>query len=220
MNKINPTVQIYKEVEIINSTIFENSSVGDFSRIKKSFLAENVTIDRNNYIDESNISRFSYTGKNTTIIGCSVGAFCSISWNVSIGGANHDYKRVAQHSFLYNSNIGLMPAGVNKAYDRFSDALKIGNDVWIASGAVITRGLTIGDGAVIGANSVVTKDIPPYAVVVGSPARIIKYRFTKEVIELLLKLGWWDWPQEKIKSNFRMLSSEPNAIELSRFLKI
>ena len=75
----------------------------------------------------------------------------------------------------------------------------IGNDVWIGRNAVIKDGVTVGDGAIIGTSAVVTKDVPPYAIVVGVPARIIRYRFSPEIIEALLELRWWDLPLEKIQ---------------------
>jgi virginiamycin A acetyltransferase len=218
-NEINSSSIVYNETYISGSKLSEYVSVGDFSKVLNSELSLHVRIDRNNHIDKCKIGRYSYTGKNSTLINCNIGAFCSISWNVSIGGANHDYNRMTQHSFLYDSSIGLTPASDKKSYDRFADSLSIGNDVWIAVGAVIMRGVTIGDGAVVGANSVVTKDVPAYAIVVGSPARIIKYRFTNEVIELLLKIRWWEWPKEKIVKNYKALSAEPNPKNLYRLLK-
>jgi len=219
VDTIHSTVKIYKDVTVLNSSLGEHSSVGDFSKIQNSQIAESVCIDRNNHIDSSSILRFSYTGKNTILINCEVGAFCSISWNVSMGGADHDYSRVSQHSFLYNSQSGIRPELQSPAYNRFIKPLIIGNDVWVAAGAVITRGVTIGDGAVIGANAVVTKNVPPYAIVVGSPAKIIKYRFSPAIIKLLLKIKWWNWPLDEIKANYLTLSQQPTEKALEIFLR-
>ena len=83
----------------------------------------------------------------------------------------------------------------------FDEPLRIGSDVWIGSNACILRGLAVGDGAVIGAGSVVTKDVPPYAVVVGNPARVLKYRFSEEVIARLLRLEWWNMPDEVLRKH-------------------
>ncbi|MDW5286458.1 CatB-related O-acetyltransferase [Alteromonas macleodii] len=153
---------------------------------------------------------------NSVVIAADIGAFCSISWNVSIGGANHDFKRVTQHSFLYNDRDKLRPLGVQSAYDRLASELKIGNDVWIAAGAVVLRGVTIGDGAVVGANAVVTKNVPPYAVVAGNPAKIIKYRFDSAVIKALTLLKWWEWSDEKIKKHYGVLSESPDLDSLNK----
>jgi len=217
MSQIDPSVKLYKGTSVQNSYLKQFVTVGDFSKVQNSTLDEKTRIDRNNHINSSMLGRYSYTGRNTVILHASIGAFCSISWNVSIGGANHDYSRISQHSFLYGSV--LRPEDEPIPYNRFDDPVNIGHDVWIAAGAVIMRGVTIGDGAVIGANAVVTRDVPPYAIVVGSPAKVIKYRFEPEIIELLLQLKWWLWSEEKIKENFIPLSKQPDTMKLQELLK-
>ena len=216
MNKIDPSVKVYKDAAVTDSILEHNVTVGDFSKVNASFLCDSVRIDRNNHLDNVKLGRYSYTGKNSIILHAEIGAFCCISWNVSIGGGNHDYTRMTQHSFLYNKS-NLMPPNQSPAYDRFAKKIYIGNDVWVAAGAVITRGVTIGDGAVIGANAVVTKDVPPYAIVAGVPAKIIKYRFAPEVIQRLLEIQWWKWSEEEIKSNFTLLAEQPTLDNLKRF---
>ena len=93
-----------------------------------------------------------------------------------------------------------------KAWDKKGDIV-IGNDVWIGYEAVIMAGVTIGDGAVIGARAVVTKDVPPYTIVGGVPAKPIRRRFPEDVISDLLKIRWWDWPEEKIQMNIQAIQS-------------
>lgn len=208
------SAKIYKEVDIVNTSVRDHASIGDFSKVKDSWLSEYTRIDRLNHIEGTRLGRFSYTGRNTMCLYATIGSFCSISWNVSIGGANHDYKRMTQHSFLYDNRYSVLGGPAFSARDRYDKPVVIGNDVWIAAGAVITRGVTIGDGAVIGANAVVTKDVPPYAVVVGSPAKVIKYRFDEEIIVCLLKLKWWDWSDKKIQDNIHHLSSHPTLEKL------
>ena len=90
------------------------------------------------------------------------------------------------------------------------DIIIVGNDVWIGQGVAVARkpGLVIGDGAVIGSGAVVTSSIPPYAIVAGVPARVIKYRFSDEIIKRLLSLKWWDWDKEKIVDNWGILSQD------------
>lgn len=215
---IEPSASIYDGARIQNSHLGADVVIGSFSRVDFCQLDNRVRIDRNNYLLRSHIGRRTYTGMNTVLMHATIGSFCSISWNVSVGGANHDYTRIAQHSFLYNNQDKLRPGNIEIPYDRFSEPLNIGSDVWVAAGAVILRGLNIGHGAVIGANSVVTRDVPPYAVVAGSPAKMIRQRFNEEIIDLLLQLKWWEWDDTKIRNNFYGLSSQPNTEQLKSLL--
>lgn len=215
---VHETAKIYESARVKNSELSESSVVGSFSRVDDSVLSHHCRIDRNNHLYFANFGRYTYTGMNTVVMHATIGAFCSISWNVSIGGANHDYTRVTQHSFLYNSHDNLRTDESEIIYDRFSGSVKIGNDVWIASGAVITRGVTIGDGAVVAANAVVTKDVPPFAIVVGSPARVIKYRFEKQIIDILSELKWWNLDSEFITQHFDVISSQPTISSLTQML--
>lgn len=216
-SQLGNNVSVYQGARVKESTLVSDNIVGNFSRVDYSFLNSFVRIERNNQIFQSRIEKHSYTGMNTVVMHSDVGAFCSISWNVSIGGANHDYKRLTQHSCLYNGYDNIRPTEMQPAYDRFQPNLVIGNDVWIAAGAVVTRGVNIGDGAVVGANAVVTKDVPPYAIVAGNPAKIIKYRFSPEIIDILLTIKWWNWPIEKIKENYELISQEPSIEQLNKF---
>lgn len=214
MNQIDPSVTLYHDVKLTKTKLEANVSIGDFSKVNDSFLRESVRVDRNNHFDNIQMGKHSYTGRNSILLHAKIGAFCSISWNVSIGGANHDYTRLAQHSFLYNPADSLSPKNHTISYDRFSEPLIIGNDVWLGTGAVVLRGVTIGDGAVVGANAVVTRDVPPYAIVAGTPAKILKYRFTPDIIERLISLKWWKWPDKKIQAHFKILSNHPSIDKL------
>tara|TARA_R110002073_G_scaffold88327_2_gene209687 strand:- start:81 stop:626 length:546 start_codon:yes stop_codon:yes gene_type:complete len=90
---------------------------------------------------------------------------------------------------------------MNMGHPTCKGDIKVGNDVWIGATSTIMSGITIGDGAIIGAGSMVTKDVPPFAIVAGNPSKIVKYRFTEEQIEKLLQISWWDWEEDKIKDN-------------------
>jgi acetyltransferase-like isoleucine patch superfamily enzyme len=218
-SEVDKTALVYSGARVKNSLLCTGTSIGNYSRVDYSKLNEKVRIDRNNHIYQSSLARYSYTGMGVVVMHAEIGAFTSISWNVSIGGADHAYSRMTQHSFLYNDVDNIRPDTETTAYDRFVKPVTVGCDVWIAAGAVITRGVTIGHGAVIGANSVVTKDIPPYAIAVGSPAKIIKYRFSSDVISLLLELKWWDWPIAKIKANYSILVEQPKIDRLKELLR-
>ena len=129
-----------------------------------------------------------------------IGKFCSIACGAKFlfNSANHKMSSLSTYPFpLFYEEWGLDRADVAGSWDNKGDIL-IGNDVWIGYEAVILAGVTIGDGAVIGTRAVVTKDVPPYTVVGGIPAKTIKKRFSEETISALLELKWWDWPKERI----------------------
>ncbi len=143
------------------------------------------------------VGRFSYCGPQLAINPehCEIGSFCSIANEVKIGVSEHPCHFLSTSPYFYKK-LGFKEMISNM--DFVSD-VKIGNDVWIGHSAFIKGGVNIGDGAIIGAYAVVTKDVPPYAIVGGVPAKIIRYRFSANVIEELLKLRWWDLPDDIIK---------------------
>lgn len=132
-----------------------------------------------------------------------IGRFCSIACGAKFlfNSANHAMGSLSTYPFpLFFQEWGLEKARVAEAWDNKGDIVA-GSDVWIGYEAVILAGVTIGDGAVIGARAVVTKDVPPYTIVGGVPARAIRRRFPEETVEELLRLKWWDWPPERIAQN-------------------
>jgi acetyltransferase-like isoleucine patch superfamily enzyme len=138
-----------------------------------------------------------------------IGKFCSIAQKVDILlGEEHITDSVSTYPFSFALN-----EPYNGKYNRGKGDIIIGNDVWIGYGAIILSGVTIGDGAVIGARSVVTKDIPPYSIAVGNPALPIKKRFDDETIDELCRIKWWDWSYEKIKENVDILASKEKTRE-------
>ena len=130
-----------------------------------------------------------------------IGKFCSIACGAKFlfNSANHTLSSFSTYPFpIFFDEWGLEKSDVAAAWDRKGDIM-IGNDVWIGYEAVILAGVTIGDGAVIGARAVVTKDVPPYAIVGGVPARVIRSRFPEETVKALLRRKCWDWPAERIQ---------------------
>jgi phosphonate metabolim protein, transferase hexapeptide repeat family len=216
---LDDTAKVWKNAFVKNSILGPFVNIGDFSRIEDCKLDSYVGIQRNSLIYSSKIGRHSYTGKNFTMWHTDVGAFCSISWNVGIGGANHDYRKVTTHAFLYSQYMGLMREN-DKGYDRFSEPCTIGNDVWIGSNATVCRNVNIGDGAVVGAGAVVTHDVEPYTIVAGIPARPLKKRFDDKTIEKLLEIRWWEFGDEIIRNNFNLFNSEPDEEVLYFMQKI
>jgi len=139
-----------------------------------------------------NIGRHSYLGEGCLVYhpNTKIGSFCAIAHNVLIEAGQHPLNYLSVHPFQYTNN-SIRNVNNIKSFQSYIP-VEIGNDVWIGCNVAIMDGIKIGDGAVIGSNAVVTKDIPPYAIVVGVPAKVIRYRFDQEQIMELLELKWWD----------------------------
>lgn len=138
-----------------------------------------------------------------------IGRFCSIASGARFifTSANHTLRSLSTYPFpIFFEEWGLDSADITDAWDRKGDIV-IGNDVWIGYEAVVLSGVTIGDGAIIGTRAVVTKDVPPYAIVGGVPAKTIRKRFSEDVIASLLKIRWWVWPDERIRANIHAIQS-------------
>ncbi|MBU1667015.1 CatB-related O-acetyltransferase [bacterium] len=149
----------------------------------KAKLGLEVSVGKNSMIDaHTDIGNYTYIGKNCNITKSTIGKYCSIANNVSIGQGEHTLNKVSTSSLFYE----------NKYEELTKEPCVIQNDVWIGTDSIILRGVTIGNGAVVGANSVVTKDIPPFAIVAGSPARILRYRFDSEKQYKILETQWWE----------------------------
>lgn len=189
---------------VSGSVMQGNVIIGDKCKIYQSHLEGNI-----------NIGAFSSIwGPNTFIIGrvngISIGKFCSIARNVSIQEDYHNPKRIT--TYFLERNMLLTTLKKNAIISK--GKIVIGNDVWIGAGVQILSGVNIAHGVVVGAGSVVTKDIPPYAVVGGNPAKIIKFRFNQSKIDELMALAWWNWSTEKIKENQDFLLSVLNSEEI------
>ncbi|HCE33821.1 MAG TPA: acetyltransferase [Clostridiales bacterium] len=132
-----------------------------------------------------------------------IGKFCSIASGAKFlfNSGNHNLSSLSTYPFpIFYEEWGLDSANIRDAWDNKGDIV-VGNDVWIGFEAVILAGVTIGDGAVVGARAVVTKDVPPYTIVAGVPAKPVRKRFSDETCAKLQKLKWWDWPVEAIRLN-------------------
>lgn len=208
---------IYHNCRVTDSIIGRNVYIADESILKNCKLGDRTYVQRNSYLEHVEMGDFSYCGMRFTSMHSKIGKFCSISWDVTVGGANHDYRRVTTHSMLYNPQFGMVQEPL---YDRFLDTCIVGNDVWIGAGAKINRGIKIGDGAVVASGAVVTKNVDPYTIVAGVPARPIKKRFNDKIIEKLLDLRWWDFDIETIKNNIHLFSYELNETTLEQLFKL
>jgi len=149
--------------------------------------------------------KYSYAGYDCIIINTSIGNYCSIADNVVIGSAQHPMHWVSTSPVFEN----VIHSGPKKKFATFevpkSKHTLIGSDVWIGHGAIIKGGINIGTGAVIGAGAVVTKDVEPYAVVGGCPAKILKFRFPNHIIEALLASKWWELSDEELQAKAQFI---------------
>lgn len=171
--------------------------------------------------DECEIGAFSYLGKGSVVQSTTIGRYCSIAPNVTIGPADHNMSLLSTHLF---SSGSWGPFRNSPEYKEIRSKIKdprkiartfVGNDVWIGANVFVRRGVTIGDGAVIAAGATVVKDVEPYAVVGGVPARIIRYRFSDDIRDSLLDLKWWNYDLSKLSQPIDY-SNINGAIDLLR----
>lgn len=144
----------------------------------------------------------SFAGSNSRI---TIGKYCSIARNVKIiCGSNHHIDWISTFPFRILFNL---PGQYEDGHPFDKGPVEIGNDVWIGDGVTILSGVKVGDGAVLAAGAFIVKDVEPYSVVGGNPAKHLKYRFPCNYVKELLKIRWWDWPDEKVIENVHLLSS-------------
>jgi phosphonate metabolism protein (transferase hexapeptide repeat family) len=183
-------------------------TVHSTSRVRESTLGAWTDIGPNCGISESTVGDYTYCAGDVSIIYATVGKFCSIASHVRINPGNHPMQRVTQHHMTYRRRMfGFADTDDEDFFQwRRDHHVTIGHDVWIGHGAVVMPGVSIGTGAVIGSSAVVTKDVAPYTIVGGVPAKPIRERFPAEVAARLQAIAWWDWPRETLEARFSDLN--------------
>lgn len=180
---------------------------------KKIKLGKFVTLGYGSSILAEEIGDYTYINKfcliDKNVI--SIGKFCSIAYNSRIGLGSHPDKWVSTHSFAYDKKYNFIES--NKNWTDKSEKTIIGNDVWIGANATILAGVTIGDGAIIGAHSLVNKDVQPYSIVVGSPAKHIRYRHDEEIIKKLMSSKWWNLPKVELMKRIELMKNPEDFIK-------
>ncbi|HWQ78651.1 MAG TPA: DapH/DapD/GlmU-related protein [Anaerovoracaceae bacterium] len=196
---INPVVE--EDVTLIDTVL------GAYTQVQAHSVLEEVTF-----------GDFSYCAGYNQICYAAIGKFCSIASFVRINPGNHpSYSRIAQHHFTYRSEqYGFGEDDADFFAWRRKSFVTVGNDVWIGHNACVMPGVAVGNGAVIGTGTVVTKDVEPYAVVAGVPAQKLKMRFDGDLIKRIEKSKWWDWDYETIKE--RLPDFRNPEVFISRYL--
>lgn len=198
-NKIEKSSTIGKKVTLNNCVFNEHSRVAEYASIHN-----------------TKVGSYSALGRYSKIVHTKIGKYCAISWDTTINAISHPYNHLTISAFPYVPRVGNFVKERKQTYQE----VIIKNDVWIGANSVIMPGITIGNGAIIGAGAVVTKDVPDYAIVVGIPAKIVKYRFSKDIINRLLELKWWDLDPKIIKENVDLWEGEFNYDSLKRLEEI
>jgi len=191
----------------------EQPRIDPTAHVRQSTLGGWTSVGARTTIAETVMRDYSYVVNDSSIIYAEIGKFCSIAAHTRLNPGNHPLDRAALHHFTYRSVSYQLGAEDDAAFFdwRRSHKVTLGHDVWIGHGATILPGVTVGTGAGIGAGAVVSKDVPPFAVVAGVPAKTIRYRFDERMREALLKIAWWDWSREQLSAalpDFRALRIE------------
>ncbi|MEG0395978.1 MAG: DapH/DapD/GlmU-related protein [Oscillospiraceae bacterium] len=206
--KIGDSVKIWKNVRLVDGIISDGCLVADDCDIANVVMNRKSEFGRRNLIRNTTIGAGSYTGSDTVIWNAKIGNYCGISWNVTIGGQNHNYESASMHTDYWWNRIFSTPPTHTNTLEENEPKTVIGNDVWIAAGSHILEGVTLGNGCVVGAGAVVTKDVAPYCIVGGVPSKTIKKRFDEKTIEILNEIEWWNWPEDLIVKNHLLLTKK------------
>ena len=197
-NKIYPRSNDYQTIYLKNAITRDNIQVGDYT-IYNDFYNDPRDFEKNNVL-------YQYPINNDKLV---IGKFCSIACKAKflMTSGNHTMKSLSTYTFpIFYEEWGLDVSHITDAWDNKGDIV-IGNDVWIGYDAIIMSGVKVGDGAIIGTRAIVTNDVPPYTIVGGIPAKVIKKRFSDDIVLKLLKIKWWDWSVEKIQANIKHIQS-------------
>lgn len=195
-------------------TLGPEPSIHPTAMVRHSRLGAYTEVGPRTSLLETTMGDYSYIVNDGEVAYADIGKFCSIAAQVRLNPGNHPMWRASQSHFTYRASA-YWPGQEEDESALFgwrrSSPVVLGHDVWIGHGVVVLPGRSIGTGSVVGAGAIVVRDVPPYAVVVGNPARVVRPRFAPAVAARLLALAWWDWDHERLRlalPDFRSLSVE------------
>ncbi len=194
--------QLYRKRKILLKNRNKDLILGLGCGVHNVDFGKHVYVGSNVSLANVTIGNHSYINSGTIIRDTVIGSFCSIASNVKIVMGSHPTNLISTHPAFYANNKGFITYA-DKTYFQEYFPVEIGNDVWIGEEVMIPGGIKIGDGAIIASRAVVTKDVEPYSIVGGVPAKFIKYRFNTKEIEWLLKYKWWNKNEDWIKIHYR-----------------
>ncbi|MDP1731965.1 MAG: DapH/DapD/GlmU-related protein [Devosia sp.] len=175
--------------------------IDETARVTDSVLGRYTEVGARTHVTHSSLGDYSYAVNDTQIAYAQIGRFANIASQVRIYASRHPMDRASLHHFTYRSAWYFDDAADDQSFFgwRASNGITIGHDTWIGHGAVVMPAVKIGNGAVIGSGAVVTRDVPAFAIAVGSPARVIKQRFPNAIAARLEALAWWDWEHSRLR---------------------
>ncbi|UWQ90361.1 chloramphenicol acetyltransferase [Rhodobacteraceae bacterium M382] len=188
-------------------------------QITETTFGRYVEIGQGSRLSFSEIGDYSYCDRFADIANASVGKFCNIASFARIGPTDHPMQQASQHHFLYRSSDYFDGADMDQTFmaHRKSRRTRIGNDTWIGHGAVIRPDITIGDGAVVATQAVVTRNVAPYTIVAGVPAKPIRARFAPQIADRLMAMAWWNWDHETLHHRLEDFRSLPIQAFLEKY---